>query len=387
MQTWKHWVRRAVLVLIGVGLAGYSVGMGIYAVASTQPGVPSQPTSADEASRVLEQLGVADAYPFQNGFAETTHGRMHYAESGQGDPVLLLHGNPTWSFLYRHLLRDLGASHRVIAPDLIGFGLSEKLATAEAYSLEGHIEDVAELVESLDLDGVTVVMQDWGGPIGLGLWLRMPDRIRALVVMNTYGFDSGSSGAAPGPALALRALRAPLMGEQLVQGLEVPQRVFLRAALRASRAQRAERPVSTERASAGADPDQILDAYLSVQGSWPERAGALAFSRWLPLRSDDPTTALMQRARRQLALTQPPGLIIWGLRDPLLRSSVLDEWRSALPQARVVELEGVGHLPPEEAPTLVSAAVRQFLGTLPDDGLPRPLRQAGVPKEHPPTLP
>ena len=334
--------RRGVLVALGLCLGAYSVGMGVYAVASTRPQVASQPVDAAEAAVALERLGVAEVYPFENDFVSTPHGRMHYARAGQGDPVLLLHGNPTWSFLYRHVMRDLSDGWQLIAPDLIGFGLSEKLERPGDYSLDGHIDDVSRLVESLDLRNLTLVVQDWGGPIGLGVWLRHPDRVRGLVVMNTYGFSPRIPGDGPARELALRVARAPLMGEQLVQGLGLAQRLLLRSSL-----------------APGAD--RTLRAYLGVQGSWPERAGALAFPRWVPSDRGDPAAELMARARARLEHGAPRALLLWGMRDPLLGPRVFDEWRAALPDADVVELEHVGHLPPEEAPQDVAVALRRFL--------------------------
>ncbi len=384
MKKWKRLGQRGALVLIGLSLAGYSLGMGIYAVASTQPGVPSQPASAAEAEAILERLGVLDAYPFENGFVTTAHGRMHYAESGSGEgaPVLLLHGNPTWSFMYRHLLRELSDDQRLIAPDLIGFGLSEKLSTPEAYTLDGHVADVVQLVRTLDLRDLTVIVQDWGGPIGMGLLLETPERIRALVVMNTYGFGPLLSEEPPGSQLALRAVRAPLMGEQLVQGLGVPQRVLLRSSLNRSASPKEAREVGSPDEPAAAesrDPDRVLSAYLEVQGSWRERAGALAFPRWLPASPQDAAVALMQRARAHLIRSPLPMLIVWGMQDPLLGPPVLAEWRAAVPAAEVLELPQVGHLPPEEAPGEVSAAVRRFLQALPRVPSRLELRQAGLP--------
>jgi haloalkane dehalogenase len=297
-------LRNALLGLAALGLLGYAVGLGVYAVASTRPRVSSEPADADHARAVIRQLGLEAAYPFEPRFVETPHGRMHYAEQGRGAPILCLHGNPTWSFLYRDFLRGLSDRNRVVAPDLIGFGLSEKPSDPGAYSIEAHIEDVSTLVETLDLRDLTLVMQDWGGPIGLGVALRHPERIRALVVMNTIGFGRGSDGGLP---LPLRVVRAPLLGEQLVQGLGVFHRVYVPAGIA-----REERRTP-----------EVLRAYGEVQGNWQARAGTLAFPRLIPTAPDDPAARLLERSGRFLESFEGPVLIVWGMRDPVFGPALL----------------------------------------------------------------
>jgi haloalkane dehalogenase len=291
---------------------------------------------------VIGELGHEADYPFQHGFAATPHGRMHYAEAGQGDTVLCLHGNGTWSFLYRDLLRDL-PDHRVIAPDLIGFGLSEKPRDPDAYSVEGHVQDVTALVESLDLRNVTLVVQDWGGPIGLGVALRAPERVRALVVLNTFGFGEG--GRPRPPSLGLRALRLPIIGEQLVQGLGVLHHVGLEHEI-------AQPERRTER---------VLHAYRAVQARWYQRAGALAFPRLVPTDGADPAADLLRRSEVFLEKFRGPVLLVWGLRDAQYGREVLDEWKRRVPGASVVELPAAGHLVPEDDPALLLREVRSFL--------------------------
>ncbi|MBW2279209.1 MAG: alpha/beta fold hydrolase [Deltaproteobacteria bacterium] len=335
-------LRNAALALAALGLIGYAVGLGVYAGASTRPRVASQPRDAEEARRAIEQLGLEEAYPFEHRFVDTPHGRMHYADVGAGDPVLCLHGNPTWSFLYREFLRGLSDRSRVVAPDLIGFGLSQKLPDPGAYSIEGHIEDVSTLVEVLDLREVTLVMQDWGGPIGLGVAMRHPDRVRALVVMNTVGFSRTPNVGLP---LALRVLRAPVLGEQLVQGLGLFQRAVIPAAIA-----RPERRTP-----------EVLRAYREVQGSWDDRAGTLAFPRLIPRGPDDPVTRLLERSDAYLRSFRGPVLIVWGMRDRFFGPALLAEWRSRFPDAPVLELDRAGHYLQEDAADRIVPRIRAFL--------------------------
>ena len=341
--------RIAAAVTLGA-TALYALGMGVYAVASTRAEVPSSPQSAREADEAVNRLGVSSEYPFAHGFTATPHGRMHYVEAGTGPPVLLLHGNSTWSYLYRHLMVGLSGRARLVAPDLIGFGLSTKLPRAQDYSVQGHIDDVCALLDALDLRDLTLVVQDWGGPIGLGVLLRKPERVRGLVVLNTFGFSPRMPLAAAGPSLALRAARVPLMGEQLVQGLGVLQRVSVRPSLRGD---------ETEAARA-------WRAYSQVQGSWRERAGTLAFERLVPDEGSDAAAELMQSAGQVLRARSPRALIVWGMADRFFGRSALEEWKLRLPAADVVELQGVGALIQEEAPeALIEALIRYLDATSP----------------------
>jgi pimeloyl-ACP methyl ester carboxylesterase len=335
-------LRNALLALAALTLLGYTVGLGVYVTASTRPRVPSQPKDAAEARQVIERLGLETAYPFEPRFAATPHGRMHYAERGRGDPVLCLHGNPTWSFLYREFLLGLSDRNRVVAPDLIGFGLSEKPSDPGDYSIEGHVEDVSALVEALDLRNLTLVMQDWGGPIGLGVAMRHPERVRALVVMNTIGFAPSGDGWMP---LPLRLVRAPILGEQLVQGLGMFNRVFVPAGI----------------AREDRRTPETLRAYREVQGSWDARAGTLAFPRLIPVTPDDPATRLLERSGRFLDGFEGPVLIVWGMRDPVFGPALLGQWRERLPGAPVLELADAGHYLQEDAADRIVPRIRSFL--------------------------
>jgi haloalkane dehalogenase len=338
-------LKLAAIVVAALLIVAYAAGLGVYVVASTRPQVPSQPANADEARAIIERLGLADEYPFESRFVATPHGRMHYVDEGRGDPVLCLHGNPTWSFLYRNFVKGLASDHRVIAPDLIGFGLSEKLPDPDAYSIPGHVEDVNALVEALDLDRITLVMQDWGGPIGLGVAIRHPERIRALVVMNTIGFVPGSLENGGGPPLPLRVLRVPVVGEELVQGLGLFNRLFV--------------PVGIARPER--KPALVRRAYVDVQGNWDARAGTLAFPRLIPTDREDPVVALLEQEDRFLRDFDGPVLIAWGMKDPAFGSALLEEWRQRFPRADVLELAQDSHFVQEDAHEQIVPRIAELL--------------------------
>lgn len=338
-------LRSVALGAVAAAVICYVVGLGIFAVASTRPRIESQPVTAEAANETLRQLGIAREYQFNHGFVATPQGRMHYAEAGEGDAVLCLHGNPTWSFLYREFLSGLSAHARVVAPDLIGFGLSEKPRDPESYSVQAHIANVTALVDALDLRRITFVLQDWGGPIGLGVALARPERVRALVIMNTIGFVSEPQKDGARIPLPLRLLRVPLLGEQLVQGLGLFHRLGIPGGI--------ARP---ERRS-----ERVLNAYLEVQGSWEERAGTLAFPRLIPTGPEHPAFPVFRQAEIFLSGFKGPALLIWGMRDPVFGPEILEEWRQRLPRADVLTLEEAGHFLQEDAAELIVPRVREFL--------------------------
>ena len=141
--------------------------------------------------KVSAMNAIEDEYPFDPHFMTTTSGRLHYIDEGPRDapPLLMLHGNPTWSFYYRHLVRGLSDTYRVIVPDHLGCGLSDKPKQA-TYTLRGHIDRLAALVEHLSLTDITLVVHDWGGAIGMGFAVEHPERIGRFVVFNTAAFPS-----------------------------------------------------------------------------------------------------------------------------------------------------------------------------------------------------
>lgn len=339
-------LRNALLGLAALGLLAYATGLGVYAVASTRPRVPSQPADAAAARAAIRSMDLEAAYPFEPRFVATPHGRMHYVERGAGAPILCLHGNPTWSFLYREFLLGLSDHNRVVAPDLIGFGLSEKPSDPEDYSIEGHVDDVSALVEQLDLRDLTLVMQDWGGPIGMGVAMRHPERVRALVFMNTIGFPPSGDDWMP---LVLRMLRTPLLGEQMVQGMGLFNRAFVPAAI----------------ARDDRRTPEVLRAYVEVQGNWDARAGTLAFPRLIPVDPADPAARLLEASGRFLEAFRGPVLLVWGMLDPVFPPALLAQWRERFPDAPVLELDDAGHYLQEDAAERIVPQIRSFLDAQP----------------------
>ena len=161
-------------------------------------------------------ISIREQWPWQPRFARVNGWRMHYVDEGSGDPVVLLHGNPTWGFLYRDFVEPLTrAGHRVVIPDMIGFGLSEKPTREEAHSLDGHIANLTALLRQLDLRRITLVCHDWGGPTGLGFALSNRDRVAALVLMSTWAWPLPPAEFHT-RIFPWRMMHAPLVGPYLL---------------------------------------------------------------------------------------------------------------------------------------------------------------------------
>jgi haloalkane dehalogenase len=278
----------------------------------------------------------AQLYPFASRFHEVGEGRLHYLDEGEGPPVVLVHGAPAWSLLYRDLIGRLRARHRCIAPDLMGFGLSDKPEDFSYHPRE-HARHLALLLEELSLRDVTLVVHDWGGPIGLAWALDHPDRVRRLVVLNTWLWSVRGTlrGELSGRLFASAPWRV------MERRLSFSTRVFLPAVFGDRR--RLDPVVHRHyRApfarAAWRRPNEVL---------WREILGA---SDWLE-----------GLWARRAALAAKPTLIVWGLRDRAFTPRDLARWEGALPDAEVVRLEGVGHFVPEEAPEALGHAVEAFL--------------------------
>jgi len=277
-----------------------------------------------------------DAYPFQSRFIELPGGRMHYVDEGRGEPILFVHGTPTWSFEYRHLIRELSRHHRCIAPDHLGFGLSER-PVAFGYRPEDHAESLRAFVDGLGLESFTLVVHDFGGPIGLPLALA--GRARRLVVMNSFMWPIDDDKQLAGGARFIGGR----MGRFLYRYFNASLRLIM--------------------PSAYGDRKRLTPAihrqYLSVFEDRDSRELVLwALARAL-LGSSAHYASLWER--REL-LEIMPSLIVWGLKDSAFKPYQLARWQSVLPRARVVRLENAGHWPHEEEPDRVARELVDWLG-------------------------
>jgi cis-3-alkyl-4-acyloxetan-2-one decarboxylase len=265
---------------------------------------------------------------------------LHYVDEGPRDaqPLLFAHGNPTWSYLWRRPIAELSErGHRCVAFDHMGFGRSDKPPHMAVYSLQAHVDNALALIDGLDLRDVLLVAHDWGGPIGLGALLERRERLRALVLMNTWAWELPSFL----PPF-LREFRAEGLGEILALG----GNLFVES-IPGGMARRDIDPV-------------MMEAYRAPFPDYWSRVGMLAFQREIPLTERDRSAQLMGSIHERLWELDVPVLLVWGLRDPVFQPVFLDQWRELFPAARTVELEDAGHFLIEDRPEAVTEAIASF---------------------------
>ena len=271
-------------------------------------------------------------FPFRTRRLAIEGHELSFVDEGSGSPLLFVHGTPSWSFEWRHAIRALRDRHRCVAPDHLGFGLSAK-PTGGTYWPADHARRLRELVVRLDLRDVTLVVHDFGGPIGLPLALNEPDRIRSVVVVNSWMWPLGDD---PTAARIARFVRSPL-GRLFYLWLDGSPRWLLPATF----ADRSQLSAETHR------------AYRAPFRSRHERRGPWTLGRALG-ECDDYYGTLWER---RAVLGAKPLQLVWGMADPTFDEVHLDRWREAFPRAAVTRLPGVGHFPQEEAPDELTATV------------------------------
>lgn len=292
-------------------------------------------------ANVALPLEIAREFPFPRRTVRVDWGAMHAVDTGgEGRTVLMVHGNPTWSFLYRKVIAKLqGNGLRLVAPDLIGLGLSDKPADWRAHSLRRHGEAMLQFVEALDLRDIVLVVQDWGGPVGGWMAAHAPERIASLLVMNTSLLAPNRFKTTP----FHRFSHMPLVSDLVFRGLRFPVPVMNRVQ---------------------GDPKSI-DKSATRAYLWPlkkirDRAAPLALARMVPNAYEHPTVAELQPIDRWVRAFKGPTELIWGLRDPIL-GRLLKRHHEALPHARVTETQA-GHFLQEEVPDEIAAAVLRLAG-------------------------
>ncbi len=281
-------------------------------------------------------------FPFRSKFHAADGVRLAYVEQGKGEPVVLLHGNPTWGFLYRKFIAPLARTHRVIVPDHMGFGRSDKPLDPSLYRLARHIANLESLLLKLDVRNATLVMQDWGGPIGLGFAVRHPDRIKRLVIMNTWAWVI-PAGTRIHPLL--EQFRTPGLGEALVQGLNLFVEGFLPAGIWKKE---------------GVTP-ALMRAYRAPFPDWNSRVGILAFPRDIVIGDEHPSALAMREIEQKLPTLKVPVLLIWAMKDPAFPKAMIGLWQKVYPHAQLHTLAEAGHYLQEDEPEQIVGLIRDFL--------------------------
>lgn len=264
------------------------------------------------------------------------HKIMHVMETGSGYPVLLLHGNPTWGFLYRRIMAQLaGANLRCIVPDLIGLGFSSKPERLDDHTLAKHAEWLGALIDQLQLEGLIFVGQDWGGPIGLRALADRPQLLRGLILLNT-AITPPPPNFKPTPFHKFANM--PLVSDIAFRLFQFPQIVLHR--------------VQGDPTSIRGD---VAAAYRYPLRQFKNRIAPLALARMVPTSHTHPSIAHLEKCQHLAESFQGPAEIVWGKKDPIL-GRLLRRMRQILPQAKVTETEA-GHFLQEEVPELIAAAI------------------------------
>jgi haloalkane dehalogenase len=274
-------------------------------------------------------------FPFKPNYVEQDGLRMHYVDEGRGDGVLLLHGEPTWSFLYRKMMPRLAQVARVLAPDYFGFGRSDKPVERDWYTYDRHYSSIERFVEQLDLRGLTVVVHDWGGPIGLRLAVERPERVQRLVITQTGVF----AGRAPSPEWLrfrdmVRRVGTEFQAGRLVQTASV-----------------------TELA------DDVVAAYDAPYPVPESKTGPLMFPELVPTEPDHPSTEKMVEVRDALRSWDRPALIVFSDSDPIFSPRVGERFADLIPGAQRAEtLTGAGHFLQEDRGEELGERIARWLG-------------------------
>ena len=271
-------------------------------------------------------------WPFAPHYTEVDGLRLARVDEGTGDPVVLLHGEPTWSFLYRNVIPPLvAAGLRVVAPDHAGFGRSDKPDDVGWYSYERHYTLLSAHLAALDLTNVTLVVQDWGGPLGLRWAMDQPERVARIVILNTGLFSGRESSA---------GLEAWLAYARAQTDLDVGALL--------------------DRACEGLPPE-VVAGYDAPFPDVSFKAGALAFPRLVPTSLDDPGAKEQLAAREALDAWDGPVTVAFSDGDPIFPVQVGESWARRLRNAApFVRIEGAGHFVPEMRPDAVAAAILSF---------------------------
>jgi haloalkane dehalogenase len=276
-------------------------------------------------------------YPFEPNYMMIDKCRVHYLDEGEGEVILCLHGEPSWSFLYRKMIPALSAKHRVIAPDFIGFGKSDKYTTMEEYSYQMHRDTLVEFLNKLAISDITLVCQDWGGLVGLRVASELPDRFARLVIMNT-GLPTGEGQ----------------MSEGFTQWRNFVENT-------------PDLPIGMIMQRSMGDPDLFTDDILrAYEAPFPDssyKAGAQVWPLLVPIRPDDPGAAEMRNARDVFSKWTKPCLVMFSDGDPVTKGG--DKMmRALIPSAKdqpEIVIEGAGHFLQEEKGEELAKNILDFM--------------------------
>ena len=292
----------------------------------------------------MTNANLAKEYPFKSNYLDLNGLQYHYLDEGQGPTVVMLHGNPSWSFYYRNLVKELSNRFRCIVPDHIGCGLSDKPGDDRYdYTLPQRVDDLEQLLDSLNLpEKMTLVVHDWGGMIGMAWAVRHPERIERLVVLNTGAFPLPKAKPFP---LGLRICRDTWLGTLLVRGFNAFSRGAAWVGCK-------ENPMSTE----------LRALYELPYDSWQNRIATLRFVQDIPLQPGDRNYDLICEVADKINQFQSvPMLICWGELDFVFDHHFLAEWQARFPKAELHRFPQAGHYILEDRKDAVIPLISEFM--------------------------
>ncbi|MGV7221833.1 MAG: alpha/beta fold hydrolase [Nitrospinales bacterium] len=286
-----------------------------------------------------------DLYPYQPNFlplnSSTSDDNLnyHYLDEGKGETLLMLHGNPSWSFYYRNLVKGLKDKYRCVVPDHIGCGLSDKPQNYN-YTLAQHIDNLEFFIDKLELKDITLVMHDWGGAIGMGYAVRHVKNIKRLVIFNTAAFLSGKI------PFSINLCRLPFFGTVAIRHFNAFAGM---AVIRACK----NRDRMTNKVKRG---------YLAPYNNYANRIANLRFVQDIPMSPDIPSYPIVKYIEDHLDLLRDhPKLIIWGMKDFCFDDYYLARWKNIYPEADIHEMEDAGHYVVEDAYERIIPLMRNFI--------------------------
>ncbi|MHA1311369.1 MAG: alpha/beta fold hydrolase [Candidatus Helarchaeota archaeon] len=281
-------------------------------------------------------------FPFKPHFKKINGFDMHYIDEGNGEPIVLLHGEPTWGYLYRKFIPPLSKKNRIIVPDHMGFGKSD-VPHDKPYRLAQHIDNLSKLLTKLNLKNITLVVQNWGGPIGFGFAVSHHDLIKRIVIMNT----------SVGVAKEHRRLWFESMIEngtynQLMSNMKIfiPQMMF---SIFVKKFSKDEKKI-------------IKKAYIAPFPSPEYCIGAKAFPLDIPKGKNHPSSEIMQKIRDELILLKnKPKILIWGMKDKIFPPKIIEIWQKIYPDIKIYKINEAGHYLQEDAPEQIVQIIKEFI--------------------------
>jgi pimeloyl-ACP methyl ester carboxylesterase len=284
----------------------------------------------------MNSLGLEKVYPFRSQYLQIENHGIHYVDEGKGQPILMLHGNPTWSFYYRNLIQMFSPKFRTIVPDHMGCGLSDKPQDYE-YTLENHIQNAHKLIGFLDLKKIILIVHDWGGAIGLGLVTRYPELFDKIIILNTAAFPSENIPK------RINLLRQGKMGEFLTRkfNLFAWPATFMTT----------QKPL----------PRAIKEGYLLPYNNWDNRIAVARFVQDIPMEKEHKSYKTLSDIEAKLRTLPHKKLILWGGKDFCFDRSFFEKWLEIYPDADAHWYADAGHYILEDALDDVGMKIWNFI--------------------------